>query len=315
MRMHGAGSLHDRRMRRPAALPPGLPRPAFAVRDALALGIDPGRVRRADLARPFRGVRELHPADSFLERCRSYATIMRPDAYFCGPTAACLWGLPLPGWLENDDRLHVGLPHGGRATRLTGTIGHHFIITPAELTTLDGLAATTPARTWCDLAVLLPLEDLVAAGDRVLWRHDPLATPAELAELARRHPGRRGAATRAAALPLLSDRADSRPESQLRLRFAAAGLPPVSPNHEVFSSTGALLAVIDLAFAKYRVGLDHEGDHHRTEQRQWRRDLRRFATLEDESWSMVRSTADDLVDSRPLIESIKTRLLRRGWVE
>lgn len=297
----------------PAPLPPAIPRPAFAVRDALRAGVDANRLRRGDLARPFRGVREVVASTELRERCTSYLTIMRSDAYFCGPTAAALWGLPLPRNLESDARLHVGLPHRQRATRLTGTVGHHFVITAAELTVLDGFPVTTPERTWCDLAPYLGLEELVAAGDRVIWRRDPLTTVERLREMVERHPGRRGRLTRAAALPRLSDRADAPSESTLRLRFADAGLPPAAPNFPVHDSAARLLAEIDLAFPRFRVGVDHEGDHHRTDQQQWRRDLRRFVQLEDASWSMIRSTADDLADTSRLIDTVTRRLRSRGW--
>src|SRR5690606_27529993 len=93
-------SRQCRRMRAPAPLPPAIPRPAFAVRDALRAGVDANRLRRGDLARPFRGVREVVASTELRERCAAYLTIMRPDAYFCGPTAAALWGLPLPRRLE-----------------------------------------------------------------------------------------------------------------------------------------------------------------------------------------------------------------------
>ncbi len=192
-------------------------------------------------------------------------------------------------------------------------VGHHFVITDAELTTHKGVPVTTPERTWCDLAPYLSLHDLVAAGDRVIWRKDPLARVADLHEMVRRHPGPRGALTRAAALTRVSDRADSPPESHLRLRFREAGLPSAAANLGVRSPSGALIAEIDLAFDRYRVGVDYEGDHHRTERRQWMRDLRRFAELEDAGWSMVRATADDLADTGRLVASVRRRLESRGW--
>lgn len=297
----------------PAPLPDALPHPAFAVRDALRIGVDPNRLRRSDLRTPFRGVRETAASESLVERCAALATVLRPDAFFCGPTAALLWGIPLPRELADDERLHVGHPHRQRPTRLSGVVGHHFVITPAELTSRDGLPLTTPERTWCDLAAYLSLHDLVAAGDRVIWRRDPLAPLGDVHEMVRRHPGRRGALTRAAAVGQLSDRADSPPESHLRLRFRDAGLPPVSPNLEVRAAGGGLVAEIDLAFRAYRVGVDYEGDHHRVERRQWMRDLRRFADLEDAGWSMVRATADDLADTGRLVASVRRRLASRGW--
>lgn len=97
------------------------------------------------------------------------------------------------------------------------------------------------------------------------------------------------------------------------MRFEDAGLPPTAPNLEVYDADGLLYAEIDLAFVRFRVGVDHEGDHHRTDQRQWRRDLRRFVLLEDDAWSMIRSTADDLTDTSRLIETVVRRLRARGW--
>src|SRR5690606_39098046 len=114
-----------RHMPAPAPLPPAIPRPAFAVRDALRAGVAATRPLRGDLARSFRGVREVVASAPLRARCTSYLTTLRSGAYFRGPTAAALWGLPLPRSLESDARPPVGLPHRQRAKRLTGTVGHH----------------------------------------------------------------------------------------------------------------------------------------------------------------------------------------------
>ena len=239
--------------------------------------------------------------------------MIRSDSYFCGPTAALLWGIPLPGRFESDPRLHIGLPHGERATRLTGTIGHHFVITPDELTQRGSLKVTSPERTWCDLAPYLSLEDLVAAGDRVIWRKDPLAAHERMIELAQRHPGRRGRTTRFAAGQLLSDRSDSRPESRFRVRFRLAGLPTASVNFELYNHAGQLTAILDLAWPDYRVGFDYEGDHHRSDVSQWRRDLTRFPAIEDLGWYAFRAGTVQLDDSTDVIARVSAKLRERGW--
>ncbi len=298
-------------MRSPHPLPATTP-PTFAVRDAPALGIPQHRLRRGDLAAPFRGARSTNPPASTEDLCAAARRVVRDDAFICGPTAAILWGIPLPGRLAEAPDIHIGHPHRVRPTRLRGTIGHHYVITASELTRIDDLAITTPERTWCDLAAVLTVEELVAAGDRILWSRAPMARPADLDAMARAHPGRRGRGIRAAALPLLSASADSPAESVLRIRFQRAGLPAVFPNHEVRRPDGRR-ARIDLAFVDFRVGVEHEGDHHRTERTQWRHDLRRIAALEDAGWSMIRATGDDLSDTRPLIDLVARRLRSRGW--
>ncbi len=299
-------------MRAARPLPESTP-PVFAVREAPALGIPEHRLRRADLAAPFRGVRTTAPPAAVEELCAAVRPVLRSDAFICGPTAARVWGIPLPRRLEEAQTVHIGHPHRVRPTRLQGTIGHHYVITPAELTRVAGISITTPERTWCDLAPELSLEELVAAGDRVIWARAPLARPEDLDAMARVHPGRRGRRGRAAALPLLSDSADSPAESVLRIRFRFAGLPPAVPNHEIRRPDDGRRARIDLAFVEQRVGVEHEGDHHRTDQAQWRHDLRRIAALEDAGWSIIRATADDLRDSRPLIARVARRLRSRGW--
>ncbi|WP_166866356.1 endonuclease domain-containing protein [Salinibacterium sp. ZJ70] len=295
----------------PRPLPPSTP-PAFAVRDAPTLGIPRPRLRRSDLVTPFRGARTTTPPREVVELCLAALPVLRADAFICGPTAARLWEIPLPRRLQRQSQLHVGHPHRVRPSRLAGVVGHHFVITPAELTSLSRIPVTTPARTWCDLAGTLSLEELVAAGDRLIWSRAPLATLGEIAALADVHPGRRGRADRRAALAMLSPDADSPAESTLRIRFRAAGLPRVTPNLEVQRPDGGR-ARIDLAFEDQRVGVEYEGDHHRVERGQWGHDLRRMSALEDAGWSMIRATGDDLISSAELIERVAGRLRGRGW--
>src|SRR5690606_15991734 len=85
---------------------------SFRVKDALARGVSPGRLRSSDLAAPFQGVRSLVESPDTPALCHAYATKMRADAAFSGVTAAQLWGIPLP-LAAADARVHVSTPHGG----------------------------------------------------------------------------------------------------------------------------------------------------------------------------------------------------------
>ena len=79
-------------------------------------------------------------------------------------------------------------------------VGHTVLAFDDEVMVWDGIRISTPARTWLDLARLLPLEDLVAVGDQLLRRPhpgledrtEPWATLPELEAMLRRHPKLQG---------------------------------------------------------------------------------------------------------------------------
>ena len=174
-----------------------------------------------------------------------------------------------------------------------------------------GVRITAPARTWCDLAVVLSLPELVVAGDWLLRRG--LATTASLESAARERPDRRGIARIRVALPMLDPRSESPKESELRAIIVLAGLPRPSANVEIRWPDGRFLARVDLLFEEYGEILEYHGDHHRTDRRQWRRDRTREADLESIGYHVMEVTDDDLVDPPTLVERIRRNLRRRGW--
>lgn len=302
----------DPRMRSPAALPPELRGRSFDFRDARDAGLSPERLRRSDLHRPFRGIRATVAAESLAERARAYAPRLTDHGFISHASAAALWGLPLPRAV--DLRVHVSQPHGTRAVRARGVVGHHLVISPEELTILEGIPVTSPERTWCDLAGWVGLEDLIAAGDRVLWHRDRLATLEQLGDMVRRHPGRRGRRDRCAALPLLSDRADSPPETKIRLRVVGSGMPTPLVNPVLRGPHGEWIGQPDLAFPEYREVLEYEGDGHRTDREQWLSDLERVPRFEDFGWHVTRAGGNDLAHgSRRILSLLARRLRDKGW--
>ena len=173
---------------------------------------------------------------------------------------------------------------------------------------------SSPAQAWIELAPLLSAEDLVCVGDYLLWWRHPRATLQELKFAVGSRHARPGVAMLAEILPILTDRADSPPESRIRYRFLLAGLPTVAVNEEIYDAQGMFIALPDLAFRRYRMVIDYEGDHHRTDRVQWQKDIARVPRLEAANWHSTRVSAQDLRDSRELICRI-TRLLReRGWI-
>ena len=301
-------------MRLPASLPEPFRVAPFAVSAATSSGISPERLRRRDLDSPFWGVRVPgEPIRSFEALCIAFAVRMPADAFFSHLTAARIFGMPVASRFAGDERLHVGTPPPRRAVRGRGVRGHQLTGDPSEIVIVRDLPLTSPARTWIDLARGMTIEELVVLGDYLLsWRH-PLTTHEHLAEAVRSAAGRRGVSNAALALPYLSDRSDSPPESQFRYRFAQAGLPPAIPNKDILTSTGGFLAMPDLMFEEYHELFDYEGDHHRTDEHQWNKDIARVRTLEAHGWHSTRGSKADLRDSSAVIKRMELLLTSKGW--
>jgi hypothetical protein len=284
---------------------------AFTVARALGDGYTLHELNNV-LPKPFWGIRAHQEDFSVAARCRHFLPRLPAGAFYSHTTAAKLWALTLPPWLEQDLRLHVSVPAGRRAVDAKQIIGHEVNALDSEIRMLDGVPVSSPARLFRELGPLLPLADLVAVGDELIRRSRPLSSPAELRTSAfvRGYRGKRNAV---AALQLLDERAESRPESLMRVALISAGLPRMLVNPEIRRGDGSFIARPDLVFADYPIAVEYEGDQHRTDAAQWRRDVVRFAELADVGLDAVRATADDLPDFRRLVVRVRSRLRRHGW--
>jgi hypothetical protein len=195
-------------------------------------------------------------------------------------------------------------------------VGHRLQLLENDIVDRLGIRVTSQARTWCDLASMLAEEDLLAAGDFLIWRRrDPelRLAPDDLRLAIRNFAGRRGTRALNSAEPELTDRSDSPPESKIRLRAVRYGLPTLDINPELYDGNGRFLAMPDLAFIHYRMALDYEGDHHRTEAEQWEKDISRVPRLQDAGWHHTRIAKTDLRDSTQLLARLSRLLRERGW--
>jgi len=321
-----SAGTHTGRVRRPSALPaPLADRAAFSVAEARGLGVTPRRLRTGGLTAVYRGARLAVADPQTRDRVTAFATRMTERQFFSHSTAALLGGVPLPDALESDTRLHVSVMGGEPRPRVRGIVGHVLEPTRTGVLVAGGVRMTDAATTWSQLAAMLSLDDLVAAGDYILTGRAPVggpgpyATRTMLAAAAERYRGSLGAARLREALPLIRFGPLSRRETLLRLRIVRAGLPEPRINLPVPEARhDGYVPWIDLAYPEFRVGIEYEGDHHR-EPDQFRKDIRRYERLGDIDWSIVRVTADDVPDgdaadaSRETIERIEARLRTRGW--
>ncbi len=238
---------------------------------------------------------------------------MPEGTFFSHVTAALIQGVPLPYRLEREVRVHIGVAAPTRAPHASGIIGHRLDLSPGQLSSTRSLVHTAPARTWCDLASLLTLHELVAAGDFLVHWRLPHTTIPELARVSQAFVGRRGMKVIRVALPLLNARSESPPESALRVILVQAGLPHPRINHEIVMTEDGSVMRTDLAFDAQKVLIEYQGDYHRKKVDQWRKDMTRRSRLEARGWLVIELNANDLRDPDELVARIRMFLACRGW--
>lgn len=285
---------------KPAALPPDLAARPFLVREALPL-TGSERLRRLDLCAPTRGVRA--PPDTALTPA-ILRLVLGPSQFFSHTTAARLHGLPVP--TREEETLHVSTVGDGSVMRRAGVTGHRIAQDLAQVVSAGPVRASTPTACWAESATLLALDDLIVLGDAVIARNRP-GSVADLAALVRLRAGGRRAGVLREALRLIREGSESPQETRLRLLIVRAGHPEPALNVPVLDSRGRSIGRPDLSYPELRIGIEYEGDHHRTDVGTWRSDIRRRERFAAEGWRTLRVVADDLTVHA---QSFLTRLER-----
>lgn len=191
-----------------------------------------------------------------------------------------------------------------------GVITRNQRIEPDEITRIAGLPVTTLARTAYDLARQLPRGEAVARLDALMS-----ATPFDVEQvslLAERYPRARGLRRLRTALPLVDPGAASPKETWLRLLLVDAGLP--APKTQVpVNENWRTVAVLDMAWERYKVAAEYDGDHHRADRRQYARDQWRVRKLEGLGWIVVRVIAEDKPEG--VVRRVRDALIGRGCID
>ena len=305
-------NCHHQEMEPRVPLPTSLARAPFTTGTARAVGVTENRLRGSDLQRPFHAVRVSSRTPLSLEqRCRALATRLPESSWFCGVTAALLIGVPMPRRVENDRSLHVAVVHPARAPRGNHVRGHSY--SEAHHRPWHGLLVSSPEQMWLQLATVLSLRDLVAAGDYLVHHRLPHSTIAKLSEAVEAWAPFRGVRACRAAIPLLSTRAESRPESHLRVLLLTSSLDGLRVNVRI-TVTGGWRYRGDVVFPAARMIVEYQGDQHR-DPKEYRDDLTRISRLEADDWYVMQVTAGDLDHPDELVARIRRALaLRDSYV-
>ncbi|AND15689.1 endonuclease domain-containing protein [Rathayibacter tritici] len=279
----------------------------FRVAEGSAAGLSRAAMRRIDA--PVYGMRSVVPATALVDRCAALLLRLGEHAFVCGPTAALLWGAPLDLRWEKRTTIDVAVEAPARAPHAAGLAGRSLRLGPGDVLAGRRGRLTRPERTWCDLGTMLPLADLVAVGDFFL--HARLVDALGLAAAVDHYPSRRGLRALRRALPLLDGRAESRPESLVRVALVLAGIAGVEANVEIRDRAGVFLARVDLCIAWARIVIEYHGDYHRVEKGRWRRDRARMGRLRAAGWHVIELTADDLPDLPAVVALVRAALRGR----
>jgi len=131
----------------------------------------------------------------------------------------------------------------------------------------------------------------------------------DIEALAERHPRARNLRQLESVLKLVDPGAQSPKESSLRLLLTRAGLPRPQTQIPVMGKDEWPIAYLDMGWPDLMVAVEYDGDQHRTDRRQYLKDIRRYEILEQLGWIIVRVVAED----RPadIVRRVQRALQRR----
>ncbi|MGC7313001.1 endonuclease domain-containing protein, partial [Mycobacteroides abscessus] len=111
------------------------------------------------------------------------------------------------------------------------------------------------------------------------------------------------------AIDLMDAGAESPKETWLRLVLVTAGLPRPQTQILVHNGDHVPLAYIDMGWEDMMVGVEYDGDQHRSDRRQYVKDIKRLELLERLGWRIVRVVSEDHPDD--VVRRVKEALARR----
>ncbi len=331
-------SLNAFMARTPRPFPNDLPRRAFRVKDAKALGITRGELKRASVSTLSRGIRLVKVEtpgedEAYFERLLAVLN-ETPGAVASHLSAARLHGLPIPHKFPIKSTrshgrllryapwyaLHVTRPRGSHSPRRRGVLGYSRDVSQDEIVRVSDIAATSIPRTLLDLATWLRPVELVIVLDHVMSHGErgprfiktAKVSRAELEAYVATKSGYPGVKKLRLALSRAVERADSPPETRLRLALEDSGLPLFHVNVPIMDETGAPICWPDLSNHEFKVCVEYEGAHHLTPEQQ-HLDARRDYAVHAAGWLQVKITKLDMRYPEIAVGKVRSALMKQGW--
>lgn len=160
-----------------------------------------------------------------------------------------------------------------------------------EVWEMHGMAVASPQRTAFDLARFLPRGEAVAHLD-ALARATGLEFD-HVRPVIDRYKGARHLRRCLDALELMDAGAQSPRETWLRLLAMDAGYPRPRTQTPVLDDSGYPFAYLDMAWEDMMIAVEYDGDQHRTDRPQYRKDIVRQRQVERRGWINLRVVKED----------------------
>lgn len=235
--------------------------------------------------------------------CTTLANHVGRPLLFGMTTSLALQAIPLPEHCRLDtDRKHITSSDRDHRVRGKGIHCHVWrqLGAQARFRINASVYALKPIHTWAQLSPHVPLYALVALAESIVAADKDVDTPqfATFIDDAPRFTGKSRCRT---ALTYVQADVLSPSESKARLVLIMHGLPCPQTGYTVpnavFATSKAPMT-LDMAWGKYQVAVEYDGDQHRTDKSQWRRDQEKREYLRRQGWIIICITADDLADEQ-----------------
>ncbi len=273
----------------------------FTRAEALSAGLDDNDLRSPEYRRVIQGVYSLAEKPStHVRRCSAAALRLPEHAVITGRSAATLYGVELARPSESVEVIVDG------CKRVYGVRSWDVRNSPSESLRWSRIRVATLERTALDLLARNGLHQGVAYCDALL--HAGLLSPGDIgAFLQGRHDD--GIVRARQGVELLDGRAESVPESVLRVALVLAGLRP-RPQLEIPGEFGVPLRA-DLGFEREKVVVEYDGAWHGDPER-FRRDRHRLAWLRAHGWHVIVVTSERLGDLAGVVDEVCAAVTRRA---
>lgn len=246
-------------------------------------------------------------------RCRAAALIVPREAVLTGRSAATVLGIELA---KPYDPVEFVVPEAHRFGPIQGIHVRRTNVKPKESRPWNGIRIAKPSRVALDLVLRLSPRTVgwvrrlrIAVPDLDAFVRSGRVT---VKRLRRAWRGRRNRGIRLAraALSLTDSRAESLPESELRVVLRVGGFDP-EPQYSIVRN-GREVARLDLALKETQTAIEYDGRWHRT-RKNIRRDKAPRRRLIAEGWTFVIVTAEKLAtDYKKILEEVEQAQSRRA---
>lgn len=233
-----------------------------------------------------------------------------PQAALTGHTAAWLQGCPA----ADHPTVHVAVPYSRYQRSRDGLAVHHGLTLLDEVGLVRGLRAVPLDVAVSELLCTDVPRHALAIADQAAAVHAPgterAGFCARIGARLDQRPDWRGTLRAAHLLDLVTGKADSPPESWLRLLVVEAGFPPPVMQYEICDLDGRVRHVLDQSWPELRIALEYDG--YEAHENRELEDSRRDEDLRRRGWITIRARAADLRDPTRLLRELEEAFRARG---